>query len=102
MTSLSNDETAKPERAVRPGIRGAPTIESLPAAVRRSVRGGPPVAEISLVAELTTPILGGAHATRTVDEVDVVRAASLRGHLRFWWRALRGHEFASAAHRTTA
>lgn len=27
--------------------------------------------------------------TRAVDEVEFIRAASIRGHLRFWWRALQ-------------
>jgi CRISPR-associated protein Cmr1 len=36
-----------------------------------------------------TPILGGAPVTRQVDEVDVTRVPTIRGHLRFWWRALQ-------------
>lgn len=38
--------------------------------------------------ELVTPLLGGGTRTRTLDDVDFVRAPSIRGHLRFWWRAL--------------
>jgi hypothetical protein len=46
------------------------------------------VREISLRVEIVTPILGGATHARAVDEVDIIRAATVRGHLRFWWRAL--------------
>jgi CRISPR-associated protein Cmr1 len=52
------------------------------------VRGGPAVCEITVRLEVVTPILGGGTQTRTVDDVDVIRAASVRGQLRFWWRAL--------------
>jgi CRISPR-associated protein Cmr1 len=41
--------------------------------------------------------MGGGTATRKVDQLDYVRATSIRGHLRFWWRALHGGDFASAA-----
>jgi CRISPR-associated protein Cmr1 len=43
-----------------------------------------------------TPILGGSSQTRALDDVEVIRPATVRGHLRFWWRALHGHEFASS------
>lgn len=49
-------------------------------------------AEIKLSLETVTPILGGATTTRSVDTEDVIRAPSIRGQLRFWWRALYGHE----------
>jgi CRISPR-associated protein Cmr1 len=68
----------------------------LPEARRRSRRGGPELCTISLAVEVVTPILGGGSQTRALDDVDVIRAATVRGHLRFWWRALRGHEFADA------
>lgn len=42
-----------------------------------------------------TPILGGGTKAREVDEVDVIRVPTIRGHLRFWWRAVHGHGFAS-------
>ncbi len=40
-----------------------------------------------------TPILGGAAVPRTVDAF--LRAPSIRGQLRFWWRALYGHSCAT-------
>lgn len=33
---------------------------------------------------------------RTVDDIDVIRVATIRGHLRFWWRALNGHRYESS------
>ncbi|HWP38058.1 MAG TPA: type III-B CRISPR module RAMP protein Cmr1 [Gemmatimonadales bacterium] len=45
--------------------------------------------------ELVTPVLGGSASTRAVDEVDIVRAPTVRGHLRFWWRALYAAQHAS-------
>jgi CRISPR-associated protein Cmr1 len=66
----------------------APAYESLPIAKARAARGGPEVREISVRVEVVTPILGGSTQTRGVDEVDIMRAATVRGHLRFWWRAL--------------
>jgi CRISPR-associated protein Cmr1 len=68
----------------------------LPEARRRSSRGGRELCTISVAIEVATPILGGGSQTRALDDVDVIRAATVRGHLRFWWRALRGHEFAGA------
>jgi CRISPR-associated protein Cmr1 len=52
------------------------------------VRGGPEIRQISVRLEVVTPILGGGVQTRSVDEIDVIRVPSVRGHLRFWWRAL--------------
>ncbi|MGQ9588964.1 MAG: type III-B CRISPR module RAMP protein Cmr1 [Planctomycetota bacterium] len=40
-----------------------------------------------------TPIFGGGATPREVDQLDCIRVPSIRGQLRFWWRALRGHEF---------
>jgi CRISPR-associated protein Cmr1 len=64
----------------------------LPELRRRSRRGGPDLCTISLEIELVTPILGGGYQTRSLDDVEVIRAATVRGHLRFWWRALFGHK----------
>lgn len=68
----------------------------MPEPRRRSSRGGPDLCTISVDVEVVTAILGGGSQTRALDDVDVIRAATVRGHLRFWWRALRGHEFAGA------
>ncbi len=71
----------------------APTYESLPTARRNVVRYGSATAEIAVRVEVVTPILGGSNRTRSIDDVDVIRAATVRGHLRFWWRALKAHEY---------
>lgn len=43
-----------------------------------------------------TPLFGGSATPREVDPENPVRAASVRGHLRFWWRAVAGAQYASA------
>jgi CRISPR-associated protein Cmr1 len=43
-----------------------------------------------------TPMFGGSAKPREVDAGNPVRAASVRGHLRFWWRATAGARFSSA------
>lgn len=72
----------------------APAYAGLPEPRRRARRGGPICTTISALIEVVTPILGGGSQTRTIDEIDVIRPATVRGHLRFWWRALYGHELA--------
>lgn len=74
----------------------APKHESLPAARWRTARGGAGVHDISVRLEVVTPILGGGVEARSIDEVDVIRAPSVRGHLRFWWRALYASQCSSA------
>jgi CRISPR-associated protein Cmr1 len=43
-----------------------------------------------------TPIFGGGVATRETDPVTLIRPSTIRGHLRFWWRATQGAQFSSA------
>jgi CRISPR-associated protein Cmr1 len=52
--------------------------------------------ELSVHLEVVTPILGGSHQTRAIDDVDVIRVPSVRGHLRFWWRALYAAQYAKS------
>ncbi len=85
-----------PSNDPRPRIPSAPAYESLPARGMRSMRGGPAMSSFCVAVEVVTPILGGGSQTRAIDDVDVIRPATVRGHLRFWWRALHGHEFANA------
>ncbi len=40
--------------------------------------------------DLVTPLYGGGERARHVDQHTPVRAPSIRGQLRFWWRALYG------------
>lgn len=44
-----------------------------------------------------TPMFGGSASAGQVDLVNPVRAASVRGHLRFWWRATAGARCSSLA-----
>lgn len=73
----------------------APKYQELPAAKPRVARGAPELVELRVQLEVVTPILGGSHQTRALDDVDVIRAPSVRGHLRFWWRALYGAQYAN-------
>jgi CRISPR-associated protein Cmr1 len=58
----------------------------------------PPGGEtITLHLKLITPMFGGGYEPREVDTVNPIRAASIRGHLRFWWRALYGGSHRNAA-----
>ncbi|MFQ5743980.1 MAG: type III-B CRISPR module RAMP protein Cmr1 [Acidobacteriota bacterium] len=70
-----------------------PAYEELPERRRRGSRGGPLLCSISLSIKVVTPILGGSSQPREIDKVDVIRPATVRGHLRFWWRATYGHTF---------
>lgn len=44
-----------------------------------------------------TPIFGGGTEAGVNDPVTLVRPSSIRGHLRFWWRATRGANYANIA-----
>jgi CRISPR-associated protein Cmr1 len=63
----------------------------------RRLSGGPPMASLRVRLRTTTPILGGSSAPRELDKRDPIRAPSIRGHLRFWWRALHAHAYATSA-----
>ncbi|HEX9640391.1 MAG TPA: type III-B CRISPR module RAMP protein Cmr1 [Candidatus Krumholzibacteria bacterium] len=76
-------------------LPNAPRYEELPTAKQRAVRGGPELCGIRVRLEVVTPILGGSHQTRAIDNVDIIRAPSVRGHLRFWWRALYASQYSS-------
>ncbi|MFY2560072.1 RAMP superfamily CRISPR-associated protein [Corallococcus terminator] len=63
---------------------------------RRRLPGGPRRETFSVDLKTVTPILGGAPVPRQLSEVDLIRVPTLRGHLRFWWRALYGHGYGEA------
>lgn len=42
---------------------------------------------------LITPLFGGGVETQEADPITVVRATEVRGHLRFWWRAVNANRF---------
>ncbi len=69
----------------------------LPPPRGRSTPAGPERASLTLALHTITRVMGGGTVTRHVDRVDFVRVPSIRGHLRFWWRALYGSRFTTAA-----
>lgn len=87
-------EAVRRRLVARPPAR-TPVVRELPP--RRTVpcRAGPQTASFEIPLRLVTPLLGGAAETREIDGVDVLRAPSIRGHLRFWWRALHGGRLSS-------
>lgn len=40
--------------------------------------------------KLITPLFGGGVEPKKADSIKVIRETSIRGQLRFWWRAMRG------------
>jgi len=76
--------------------RNVPAVPpNMPSPLARLWRDEPARGEFPVTIETTTPILGGAPVTRQIDKVDVIRVPTIRGHLRFWWRALYGKAFAT-------
>ncbi|MCW5933534.1 MAG: type III-B CRISPR module RAMP protein Cmr1 [Fimbriimonadia bacterium] len=51
---------------------------------------------VELSVKVITPLFGGGYEAREVDPGTVIRPATIRGHLRFWWRATAGAQFATA------
>ncbi|MCW5971346.1 MAG: type III-B CRISPR module RAMP protein Cmr1 [Blastocatellales bacterium] len=45
--------------------------------------------------KLITPLFGGGVEPGEADPVTIIRGASVRGQLRFWWRACRSPQFAT-------
>lgn len=74
----------------------APSHSSLPVARARFAGGGKATTTFEVRVEVVTPILGGGTQLRELDGVDVIRVPTVRGHLRFWWRALYGQHYRTA------
>lgn len=51
---------------------------------------------LELDIQVVTPMFGGGVEAGVSDPVTLIRPSSIRGHLRFWWRATRGAAFATA------
>lgn len=85
------------EETVTTGSERGPNTppERLPTPASRRAARGPRVEVIEVPLCTTTPVFGGGVAARMPDPVAAVRGPSVRGHLRFWWRASRGHAFAT-------
>lgn len=48
------------------------------------------------VVHVVTPLFGGGPDAGENDPVTLIRGSSIRGHLRFWWRATRGVAYGDA------
>jgi CRISPR-associated protein Cmr1 len=72
----------------------APAFKDLPP--RRSPSTGAR-SDFAVSLAIVTPILGGGYQTRALDDVDTIRVPTVRGHLRFWWRALSAGRFENSA-----
>ena len=48
---------------------------------------------LELDIQVVTPMFGGGVEAGVPDPVTLIRPLSIRGHLRFWWRATRGAAF---------
>ncbi len=49
--------------------------------------------ELVVGVSLVTPLLGGGVETRHMDPLSWLRGPSLKGHLRYWWRAAFGYRY---------
>lgn len=61
---------------------------ALPEPIVRDRLYGPVQTRLRLMCRVVTPLLGGAARMRSSDDHDPIRAPSIAGQLRFWWRAL--------------
>ncbi|NVJ01162.1 type III-B CRISPR module RAMP protein Cmr1 [Myxococcus sp. AM009] len=63
--------------------------------LRRRSASAPRLESFMLALKTVTPILGGGPVARSAElpSVDIIRVPTVRGHLRFWWRALYGHAY---------
>ncbi|MGB9497905.1 MAG: type III-B CRISPR module RAMP protein Cmr1 [Dissulfuribacterales bacterium] len=57
----------------------------------------PEMIERQYTIQLLTPLYGGGIKAGMNDPLTLIRPASVRGNLRFWWRAMRGASFTDAA-----
>lgn len=78
------------------------TIEaSFPVALPQVANGGSEFSK-SYVIKLITPLIGGGVDVRVNDPVTLIRVPTIRGHLRFWWRATAGAQYETVAELRTA
>jgi CRISPR-associated protein Cmr1 len=57
---------------------------------------GEALTTITLSLKCITPLFGGGYEPGEVDTDSPIRPAAVRGHLRFWWRATAGAQYATA------
>ncbi|MDR1049133.1 MAG: type III-B CRISPR module RAMP protein Cmr1, partial [Synergistaceae bacterium] len=65
-------------------------------AARSAYREKKKLGEAAFDVELITPMYGGGAVAGVNDSSFPIRSPSVRGHLRFWWRATRGARFETA------
>ena len=79
----------------------ARTIPSFPTELKNGGTVAPPITATETLhtydIEVITPLFGGGVEAGVNDPIALIRPSSIRGHLRFWWRATRGATFSSAA-----
>lgn len=63
--------------------------------VNTGLRGPDPIVDVTL--RVVTPMIGGGYESGKIDPEFPVNGKSIRGHLRFWWRACNAHMYATAA-----
>lgn len=73
----------------------ARTIVSCPDAIPEIASHHPHSVSKTYIIKVITPIFGGGAEKGVNDPVTLIRPSSIRGHLRFWWRATRGARFNS-------
>jgi len=57
----------------------------------------PKKVSLAYTVRVITPILSGGSEPMHNDIATLIRGPSVRGHLRFWWRATRGAVFSAVA-----
>ncbi|MBV9121780.1 MAG: type III-B CRISPR module RAMP protein Cmr1, partial [Planctomycetes bacterium] len=61
-----------------------------PCPLKAPTAANPWLIERQLEIRLVTPMFGGGVMVGEFDPITPIRASSIRGHLRFWWRLTRG------------
>lgn len=74
-------------------MREPPSSVSVPDVTALPPRPLPPLADLELM--VVTPLFGGGVETGVVDPQQPIRAAAIRGQLRFWWRTCNAARFES-------
>lgn len=63
---------------------------------QRALLGAAPPALFDLSIDVVAPLFGGGAVVGVADPQHPIRAASIRGHLRFWWRACKASAYSTA------
>lgn len=101
---MSEARKINPEEPLGPVEEPGEVLESLDSALEKSFRGKAPTwkpkaglrERLEVSFEVVTPVFGGGvwmdpeSPRKPIDKVTPIRTASIRGHLRFWWREVKG------------